>query len=867
MMAEENQFLNIDYESPTHDAGDLIDPDDANSATYPDGTGDNLKRVYTRKIVYQYENGKQVAKPVINSVKFLGSGILDEKTGEYVTLDDLGHKKGTGSLNWITEPKNAVLPKVVSPALPGCRVNIRIVNEQTVANPINHTDTVKVIYYAKSQRAKVTVLDNKTSEKLTDFKCVGRTGSEVKFNVQSALKDLLKKGYVWNQKGSLKPGTRFTADKHQAFTIRLDHKMITKPHANKTAKQIVHYVDQAGQELLDPVEQTFEFTHEPDKYDAVTNQNLSDEQDDAQDIGWKQASHQFDSVNVPVIKGYVTDKTKAGSLTATPKDSVVEQDVVYQPMGRLVAVDDMGNQLPNTKAEPYLNNLDDPTKAELPHLMDVEGYYTDAKSLKMTAPSKDTKVVFKPLYAPLSESKTIFRTIVLDLPKKKAKQIVQKVVLTHHGKYNLQTGDVEWDKWDTKIWKKVDVPQVTGYKTNLNMVKEVVVDSNTLDTRVEVTYEPIVKQIAMTLLDTDTNQVLKKVTLKGKPGDQVDTGLSLLDNYVPVIKGVVIPKTYTFKEHNDDVTYKLKHDTKRAVKKRPVERKILVTYPDGHVKTIKQEAVIARSGVQDMVTKKINWGAWTKAVLVPYKPERLKNYVVSKKVPLVKVNEHTKDMTVEISYNSVKLPKLHPDDSADKADQTNTKINDARLNEDFLSARRAELDDVSDFLDDSSLSDVLPDADDMANQVEKTMDDKGDKSLLYDLSNQLDQSQSNAESNRFKSFVIQQDTGIDDDEGQEQKRSSKQAKAKAKRSAKQQQEQDEFSDLFADFMERKHDKTDNQSKHDLDKLVSDQDAGTAKGQERPIKSSDEQNNIGFDLEDLGGLDELDGSDDDANLDE
>ena len=62
-----------------------------------------------------------------------------------------------------------------------------------------------------------------------------------------------------------------------------------------------------------------------------------------------------------MVPGYIADKSQAGQLEVTLATPNVEELVSYTPVGRIILVDEAGNQIVGTNAVPYTNSLD-PTK-------------------------------------------------------------------------------------------------------------------------------------------------------------------------------------------------------------------------------------------------------------------------------------------------------------------------------------------------------------------------------------------------------------------------------------------------------------------------------------------------------------------------
>ncbi|WP_049528962.1 mucin-binding protein, partial [Streptococcus pseudopneumoniae] len=88
---------------------------------------------------------------------------------------------------------------------------------------------------------------------------------------------------------------------------------------------------------------------------------------------WTESSHTYGKLIVPVIDGYYSDKTEAGSKTVTPENPEVVEVITYKPLGSLVPKSD-DPKFPSTPDVKYPNDPTDPTKPGKPVVPDVPGY-------------------------------------------------------------------------------------------------------------------------------------------------------------------------------------------------------------------------------------------------------------------------------------------------------------------------------------------------------------------------------------------------------------------------------------------------------------------------------------------------------------
>ena len=149
----------------------------------------------------------------------------------------------------------------------------------------------------------------------------------------------------------------------------------------KGTKQVVEFVGAEGKAPKTNVQDDYKFKG---KYRVVTKETV-----------WKEKTHSYNSVDVPVVKGYFADKKQAGGETLTPEKPEVTDKVTYKHLGKIVPVDEKGNPIASAQTPQYLNDLKDPTKALETPVPELEGYVPTVKSVVPKDPGVDTKVIYK----------------------------------------------------------------------------------------------------------------------------------------------------------------------------------------------------------------------------------------------------------------------------------------------------------------------------------------------------------------------------------------------------------------------------------------------------------------------------------------
>ena len=202
----------------------------------------------------------------------------------------------------------------------------------------------------------------------------------------------------------------------------------------KGTKQVVEFVGAEGKAPKTNVQDDYKFKG---KYHVVTKETV-----------WKEKTHAYNSVDVPVVKGYFADKKQAGGETLTPEKPEVTDKVTYKHLGKILPVDEKGNPIEKAATPDYLNDLTDPTKTLETQVPDVKGYVPTVKSVVPKDPGVDTKVIYKkeekpktPKMPKVPQTKVPEKSVTPKVPK-----LEEKPTLEIHKKENVKlpnTGEKE----------------------------------------------------------------------------------------------------------------------------------------------------------------------------------------------------------------------------------------------------------------------------------------------------------------------------------------------------------------------------------------------------------------------------------------
>ena len=164
----------------------------------------------------------------------------------------------------------------------------------------------------------------------------------------------------------------------------IDTKVVYKEKitdVEKGTKQVVEFVRAEGEAPKTNVQDDYKFKG---KYHVVTKETV-----------WKEKTHTYNSVDVPVVEKYFADKKQAGGKEVTPEKPEVTDTATYKHLGKIVPVDEKGNLIEGAVTPDYLNDLTDPTKALETPVPELEGYVPTVKSVLPKDPGVDTKVIYK----------------------------------------------------------------------------------------------------------------------------------------------------------------------------------------------------------------------------------------------------------------------------------------------------------------------------------------------------------------------------------------------------------------------------------------------------------------------------------------
>ena len=292
----------------------------------------------------------------------------------------------------------------------------------------------------------------------------------------------------------------------------------------KGTKQVVEFVGAEGKAPKTNIQEGYKFLG---KYNEKTRETI-----------WNEKIHAYNSVDVPVVKGYFADKKQAGGETLTPEKPEVTDTVTYKHLGKIVPVDEKGNLIAGAQTPDYLNDLKDPTKALETPVPELEGYVPTVKSVLPKDPGVDTKVVYKEKITDVEKgTKQVVEFVGAEgnTPKTNVQDNYK-----FKGKYHVVIKETVW-KEKTHAYNSVDVPVVKGYFADKKQAGGETLTPEKPEVTDKVTYKHLGKILPV---DEKGNPIEKAATPdylndQTDPTKALETPVPEVKGYVPTVKSVV----------------------------------------------------------------------------------------------------------------------------------------------------------------------------------------------------------------------------------------------------------------------------------------------------------------------------------------
>ncbi|WP_267866617.1 mucin-binding protein, partial [Limosilactobacillus reuteri] len=349
--------------------------------------------------------------------------VVYKKVGKIVPVDPTGNPiPNVPTPSYPNDPTDPtkVTPDEPVPTIPGYTPEVPTVT------PGVPTEDTPVVYHPvdNTQNAQVRYIDLTNNEELANSgNLSGQPGDKINYSTADEIKSLEDKGYVLVNDG-FPTDAAFDNDKDhdQIFTVTFRHgtRPVTPTNPGKPGEPInpndpdgpkypqgsdqvtknvtrtVQYVDENGNKVSEPVEQTVNFTAEG-VLDKVTGEWTTP-------LTWS-GSQAVAGVKTPVVEGYHVvsvdrdgDGFNVKGVTLTHENDDYTVTVSYAKNGKIVPVDPSGKPIPNVPTPQYPTDPTDSAKVtpEEP-VPNVPGYTPSVPTVTPTDPGKDTPVPYNPI--------------------------------------------------------------------------------------------------------------------------------------------------------------------------------------------------------------------------------------------------------------------------------------------------------------------------------------------------------------------------------------------------------------------------------------------------------------------------------------
>lgn len=338
----------------------------------------------------------------------------------------------------------------------------------------------------------------------------------------------------------------------------------------------VHYQG-AGDQTPPDAEQTVRWTRKI-TYDEVSKEII---ENGMYTTDWVADKDIFEATPTPVIKGFAANIGLIGEHPVTETDLMAT--ITYTPLGKMIPVDEHGNEIKNAMHPTYVNDPYDPVRVlfteEVP---EVPGYAPVKNTISVNDPLTDIKVAYtlKPRYIPVN-SEHPYRPIKPTLYSVPVKEIIkyqgagdQTPITRIQGANWTRTLTVDENMgelvdagkyttgWlvDKKQYIAVKTPVIDGYHADKNIIDEEKVKK--ADLNFTVTYKAngrivpvdtkgnVLKGVEQPFYVTDSSDATKVIKIQGVPR---------IMNYIPEQATITVRnasentlvKYYTFDEMSE----------------------------------------------------------------------------------------------------------------------------------------------------------------------------------------------------------------------------------------------------------------------------------------------------------------------------
>ncbi|MFR0628558.1 mucin-binding protein [Limosilactobacillus mucosae] len=632
--------VQVDFDHPVQ-KGELI-AGTQNQHYQIDLGPDVLNRYATRTIIITDLQGKQ--SQTTQRVHFVRSVWVDAVTGlPIIPLTSLEWQPLNTKSFWnaVSVPEISGYQAVITDEATGQQLPAI----EQVSPDATSSQTIMVVYQAQTGQRTINYVDE-------DGSVIGTQTVNGVLNAVVPVKLILPPNWQLATPDQQPTSFKILAT-DQPIEVLVAHQLVEKEPQLRQITRTINFKNPLNQNAVTTVVQTATFKR------AVYHDLVSDTDTYG---AWIPLVAKWDELILPEVAGYQPSQT-VSQLVVTPDTANVVLDVEYLPESQLQTVnyvDQNGNLI---KTQNFAGKVGETIKP---------GFKLPAGWRLLTGQQLPESLVIQAANVPLNvqiehglvdqpdETRTVSRSIKLNFPNGKVQTKVQTVKFTRTVTRDLVTNQFIYGEWQRQgQFDQFDVPTIAGYLSNLKRLPLITPSADFADSTVEIDYEPQIETQLIQYVDASgaVSQVIAEQFVAGKTGQWLALKLTVPKNW-QLANMQSVPTMIQIKAQADPIVILIQHKQKDVTDiaddtERTVTRTIKITYPNGQIETIVQEAVFDRSATEDEVTGRIVYGKWHgsdvfEAVDIPkiegWQPSLSQ---VEQSVP----NANTPDSTAFITYS------------------------------------------------------------------------------------------------------------------------------------------------------------------------------------------------------------------------
>ncbi|HEM5984961.1 TPA: hypothetical protein ACGOVU_001774 [Streptococcus suis] len=543
--------------------GTKIYPEIKNSPVWPKGLEKTeIERKIVRKIVFKHEDGSIAQKSFVQSVVFNRSVVYHLVSGELLYSP------------W--ESERQTMPAFPAPEIEGYRGKPSYIPEWSGVTSSSKDRSEIIVYTRTIQKAEVHFVDQSQNILLYRTELIGRSGEELAFKPDTKLQELYQNGYELVKTDFPESGHfGYQSEQRHVYTFTMRQKIVTVRHTSP--KEAGTYVEKSGRgakwpvgvsesDLNRSVTRTIRYLAEdgrevkPAEKDSVlfvreAKVNLVSGQITYSD--WHAAKKILPEIAVEQVEGYYSHQTVVPAVTHIEPSSfdiehVVryvavkkpywikvykegsaiilaermtfskdEQDLATEVDGVLIPIYEKGYEL----AKNYSLEIDSDNQISI-QVRPIVKVITVETAKKANASIEGFKRLSWPKGVEVNNlQKVVVRKIQFcnDAGVEISPAIEQEIVLTRKANVSLPTGRVSYGEWtgQTDVFPEVEVPTVTGYKPQIEVVGEQQINSGSTSQVITVVYQHNPQQINVYYHNSSDSSQVFVDEIVGRVGERI----------------------------------------------------------------------------------------------------------------------------------------------------------------------------------------------------------------------------------------------------------------------------------------------------------------------------------------------------------